>query len=702
MAAPEYVRPVLIQDAVNSSSHVPGFAPGFTHRFGSHSAASLLAVSLDFLTVFFAGALAARFSPPAPSSDAFFAAHLAWFGLCLIFFLPPHGLYGSIMKFERPARAAHGRCRPPFYRRPAPLRHPLSPPGTRDFSLRAFVVLLADFLLSPACCFSPPSLGASQGGLQPLPRRAWRRATCSSSAPAASPMRCATTLESLRHLGFRFKGFVALTEREAESGDADIIGDVRNCLSLARSLFVDEIFFSVPAEKKLVIALVEEARAIGIDVRVVPDLYDGLAWNAPVEYIGQFPTIPLHRRDLPIGAFLLKRAHRHHRAPPWPCSCCSPIMLLLAIAIKLDSEGPVFYRAQRIGRKGRTFTCYKFRTMVRDADKLKEDLMHMQRARRHPLQDHQRPAHHPRRPHPAQVLARRAAAVLQRAARRHEPGRPASAHRHRGRAVRPRPPAPPRRSPRHDRPVAGRGAPGPLVRQLHLARHRLRRELEPLARHEDPRPHRRRGLLRHRLLSSCGCQLHVEQLRAESSCSTTTYNCNYNCLSEDALAQINPTVGDFAGNTRLILDFTARAAAQGADLVVFPELAVCGYPPADLLEKALLPRPRRAGPRRDRRRTPQPAPPSSAAPSLPADAAGGKHVRNVAALLSGGEVSFVQQKMLLPFYDVFDEQRYFEPAAQQSLTDSTASRSPSPSARTPGTTRASGRAASTPSTRSTS
>ena len=52
-----------------------------------------------------------------------------------------------------------------------------------------------------------------------------------------------------------------------------------------------------------------------------------------------------------------------------------------------------------------------------------------------------------------------------------------------------------------------------------------------------------------------------------------------------ALAQIDPTVGDFAGNTRLILDFTARAADQGADLVLFPELCVCGYPPADLLEK---------------------------------------------------------------------------------------------------------------------
>src|ERR1035437_7343674 len=52
-----------------------------------------------------------------------------------------------------------------------------------------------------------------------------------------------------------------------------------------------------------------------------------------------------------------------------------------------------------------------------------------------------------------------------------------------------------------------------------------------------------------------------------------------------ALAQIDPTVGDFAGNARLILDFAARAGEAGADLAVFPELCVCGYPPADLLEK---------------------------------------------------------------------------------------------------------------------
>jgi NAD+ synthase (glutamine-hydrolysing) len=136
-----------------------------------------------------------------------------------------------------------------------------------------------------------------------------------------------------------------------------------------------------------------------------------------------------------------------------------------------------------------------------------------------------------------------------------------------------------------------------------------------------------------------------------------------------ALAQINPTVGDFAGNTRTVLEFAARAQQMGADLVLFPELALCGYPPADFLEKhAFLDRAQHAlAEIADK----------TAAPGHPAILLGtvmstgsttGKHVRNVAALLVRGETRFVQQKMLLPFYDVFDEQRYFEPAAQQCMT----------------------------------
>ena len=141
-----------------------------------------------------------------------------------------------------------------------------------------------------------------------------------------------------------------------------------------------------------------------------------------------------------------------------------------------------------------------------------------------------------------------------------------------------------------------------------------------------------------------------------------------------ALAQINPTVGDFSGNVTKILDFAERAQKLQADLVIVPELAICGYPPADLLEKdAFI---EQAGEALAVVRVwttglGRPAvlcgcvmstEKENDAPSV------GKQVRNVAVLMARGEVTAVQGKMLLPFYDVFDEQRYFEPALEQSLT----------------------------------
>jgi NAD+ synthase (glutamine-hydrolysing) len=136
-----------------------------------------------------------------------------------------------------------------------------------------------------------------------------------------------------------------------------------------------------------------------------------------------------------------------------------------------------------------------------------------------------------------------------------------------------------------------------------------------------------------------------------------------------ALAQINPTVGDFAGNTKKILDYASRARDRGADLVVFSELAVCGYPPADLLEKAVFIARAEQAVNELAGWTAGSGHPAILCGTVMASVANvGKQVRNVAVLLEGGKVRFIQQKMLLPFYDVFDEQRYFEAGTEQTLT----------------------------------
>jgi NAD+ synthase (glutamine-hydrolysing) len=129
-----------------------------------------------------------------------------------------------------------------------------------------------------------------------------------------------------------------------------------------------------------------------------------------------------------------------------------------------------------------------------------------------------------------------------------------------------------------------------------------------------------------------------------------------------ALAQFNPTVGDFEGNRKRILELAREAQAGGAEIAVFSELCLCGYPPQDLIERpsfvernqkelVCLAREIRL--------------PSLVGFVGEAQDKTGKPVANSAALIAPGKILFEQRKMLLPTYDVFDETRYFQPAQMQ-------------------------------------
>ena len=136
-----------------------------------------------------------------------------------------------------------------------------------------------------------------------------------------------------------------------------------------------------------------------------------------------------------------------------------------------------------------------------------------------------------------------------------------------------------------------------------------------------------------------------------------------------ALAQINPTVGDFSGNLDRIAAASRRAAALGARLTVFSELAVCGYPPADFLEKpSFLARCRTAVDELAAATRELPTAVLTGV-ALPAEAETGKPAVNAAVLLDRGRLLLEQHKRLLPFYDVFDEQRYFAPSRPQRVAE---------------------------------
>jgi len=132
-----------------------------------------------------------------------------------------------------------------------------------------------------------------------------------------------------------------------------------------------------------------------------------------------------------------------------------------------------------------------------------------------------------------------------------------------------------------------------------------------------------------------------------------------------ALGQINPTVGDFSGNAAKMIDYSRRAQASGAGLILFPELSVCGYPPRDLVERPSFVA-------RNRETVEKIAAETRGIAVIcglvtPAHSETGKSVMNSAALLQDGKIAFLQSKMLLPTYDVFDEMRNFAPAKSQSL-----------------------------------
>ena len=132
-----------------------------------------------------------------------------------------------------------------------------------------------------------------------------------------------------------------------------------------------------------------------------------------------------------------------------------------------------------------------------------------------------------------------------------------------------------------------------------------------------------------------------------------------------ALGQINPTVGDFSGNAAKIIQFALQARSAGAGLILFPELAVCGYPPRDLVERPSFVARCRATVERIAAETQGIAVICGMVTAAEADS--GKKAMNSAALLREGRIEFIQSKMLLPTYDVFDEMRNFAPAKSQQL-----------------------------------
>lgn len=148
--------------------------------------------------------------------------------------------------------------------------------------------------------------------------------------------------------------------------------DLHQLDAILQQHFVDDVFVALPVAASIIQAITEIARQNRADVKLVPEL-SGLLSGAPLQFIGDFPVFALQTTTVPGLAMFLKRC-LDVVLSTIGIIVLSPAMAIIAIAIKLDSKGPVFYSAHRVGRKGRRFPFHKFRTMVVNADEFKDKL----------------------------------------------------------------------------------------------------------------------------------------------------------------------------------------------------------------------------------------------------------------------------------------------------------------------------------------
>jgi exopolysaccharide biosynthesis polyprenyl glycosylphosphotransferase len=151
--------------------------------------------------------------------------------------------------------------------------------------------------------------------------------------------------------------------------DCRILGTVGDLAEVARAEFIDEIIVAEPYPKERAQIAIIEALRNHLDVRIVPELFGPAMSDRSVP----IPVLPLHEEAIPELGLCIKRTMDLALAAAGLLAL-APFLLVIALVIRLDSPGPVLYRAPRIGKKGRRFLCCKFRTMVLDADRMKESL----------------------------------------------------------------------------------------------------------------------------------------------------------------------------------------------------------------------------------------------------------------------------------------------------------------------------------------
>jgi exopolysaccharide biosynthesis polyprenyl glycosylphosphotransferase len=194
----------------------------------------------------------------------------------------------------------------------------------------------------------------------------------------------AAKIEEKPELGFKIVGFVAETPEAAEAwhSDSQPNWQILGALDELRAVFtrerVDEVIVCLPVDARFrdITAVIQHARELGIVVRLMPEFADGyLLKNVHIEEFEDEYVITLFREQM-LLQLLIKRAIDTAISLA-VLTILFPVLLVVAILIKLTSPGPVFFVQNRVGMNQRQFKLYKFRSMVADAEQRKSELLHL-------------------------------------------------------------------------------------------------------------------------------------------------------------------------------------------------------------------------------------------------------------------------------------------------------------------------------------
>ena len=178
----------------------------------------------------------------------------------------------------------------------------------------------------------------------------------------------AREIKSNPYLGLEVVGFLD-DHRTGPVDSLAILGKWADLASVARGNFVDEVLISNPSDRFAVARMIKECQEMGVGARMVPDLISLSTEEVDTSFIGRVPLLGYNRHQPHASELALKRAFDFAVAS-FLLVVLSPLFALIAVLIKLDSSGPVFYVSHRCGKDGRLFKFLKFRSMRAGADKL--------------------------------------------------------------------------------------------------------------------------------------------------------------------------------------------------------------------------------------------------------------------------------------------------------------------------------------------